>query len=44
MIQKVCGFARATGRLESGELVVIAAGVPIGEPGLTNLIQVAKIP
>ena len=44
MIQKVCGFARATGRLESGELVVIAAGVPIGEPGLTNLIQVARIP
>ncbi|MEW6443486.1 MAG: pyruvate kinase [bacterium] len=43
MIQKACEFARATGAVSTGDLVVIAAGVPVGKPGLTNLIKVARL-
>ncbi|WP_127533263.1 pyruvate kinase [Paenibacillus kobensis] len=34
---------RATGRLETGDTVVITAGVPIGKSGATNLIKIAQI-
>lgn len=44
MVRRVCEFARSEGGLQSGDLVVIVAGVPAGEPGSTNLLQVARIP
>jgi len=34
---------RATEHLESGDTVVITAGVPIGKSGATNLIKIAQI-
>ncbi len=44
MVRRVCEFARSEGGLHSGDLVVIAAGVPVGEPGSTNLLQVVRLP
>ncbi len=35
--------ARAAGHVRPGEIVVLAAGTPVGTPGHTNLIKVQKV-
>jgi pyruvate kinase len=31
--------ALATGRVHRGDTVVVTAGIPVGRPGMTNLIK-----
>jgi pyruvate kinase len=40
LIDGALGAALATGRLPRGRPVVVTAGVPVGRPGMTNLIKV----
>jgi pyruvate kinase len=40
LIDSALGAALAAGRLPRGRPVVITAGVPVGRPGMTNLIRV----
>jgi pyruvate kinase len=43
MICTVVEAARAQGRVQDGDLVVITAGVPVGGMGLTNMLKVHKV-
>jgi len=43
MVERACGIARAWGFAAPGERVIIAAGVPLGTPGATNMLRVAFI-
>ena len=43
LIDGVLGAALASGRVQRGDTVVIAAGVPVGRPGMTNLIKVQTL-
>ena len=43
MIRTVVEAARATGRVQDGDLVVITAGVPVGGMGLTNMLKVHRV-
>jgi len=43
MIRTVIEGARATGRVQDGDLVVITAGVPVGGMGLTNMLKVHRV-
>ncbi|MDQ0208100.1 pyruvate kinase [Alkalicoccobacillus murimartini] len=40
MLESTVETARASGLINQGDLVVISAGVPVGEPGTTNLLKV----
>ncbi|MEK4565887.1 pyruvate kinase [Alkalihalobacillus sp. FSL R5-0424] len=40
MLESTVERARKSGRINQGDLVVISAGVPVGEPGTTNLLKV----
>ena len=40
LIEGALGAALATARVQPGDTVVITAGVPLGRPGMTNLIKV----
>ncbi len=43
-VEKATRVARAEGFAESGDQVVVIAGVPFGAPGTTNALRVAQIP
>ncbi|HLY57680.1 MAG TPA: pyruvate kinase [Stellaceae bacterium] len=43
MVQKACRIAHAEGFAESGERIVITAGVPFGTPGATNILRIAWV-
>jgi pyruvate kinase len=43
LIQKCIQLARANGLVQTGETVIIAAGLPPGAPSSTNLIKVEVI-
>ncbi len=43
MIDKAVTKAKELGYVESGDLVIITAGVPLGVPGTTNLIKVHEV-
>jgi pyruvate kinase len=43
MIRTVVEAARAQGRVQDGDLVVITAGVPVGGMGLTNMLKVHRV-
>ncbi|RIA56701.1 pyruvate kinase [Dichotomicrobium thermohalophilum] len=43
MVERACGIAREWGFAEPGQRVIIAAGVPLGTPGATNMLRVAFI-
>ena len=43
LIEGALGAALAAGRLPRGRPVVITAGVPVGRPGMTNLIKVETL-
>jgi pyruvate kinase len=44
MTRNACRAALEEGFARSGETLVIAAGVPFGRPGTTNLLHVAQVP
>jgi pyruvate kinase len=43
MIALACEAARSSEFAKPGESVVIAAGLPFGESGTTNLLHIAKV-
>jgi pyruvate kinase len=43
MVEKACRLAQADGIAESGQRLVITAGVPFGTPGNTNVLRVAWV-
>jgi pyruvate kinase len=44
MVRLSLETARESGAVKKGDLVVITAGVPVGVPGNTNLIQLRQAP
>lgn len=40
MLSSAVSEAKTAGRIKQGDLVVITAGVPVGQPGTTNLMKV----
>jgi pyruvate kinase len=44
MVRLSLKAARKSGAVKKGDLVVITAGVPVGVPGNTNLIQLRRVP
>lgn len=43
LIDGALGAALAAGRVQHGQTVVVTAGVPVGRPGMTNLIKVETL-
>jgi pyruvate kinase len=43
MVAAACKTALAEGFAEKGNLIVIAAGMPFGKPGSTNLLRIAEV-
>jgi pyruvate kinase len=44
MVAAACRIALAEGFADAGDQVAIAAGIPFGESGSTNLLRVAEVP
>ncbi|MBT6274140.1 MAG: hypothetical protein HOI95_08410, partial [Chromatiales bacterium] len=44
MVDRACQIVVNEGLGEPGDRIVIAAGVPFGTAGTTNLLRVARIP
>ncbi|SEB22146.1 pyruvate kinase [Variovorax sp. YR216] len=42
MVETACAVARNEGYAEPGDIVVIAAGMPFGKAGTTNLLHIAR--
>ena len=42
MVKKGCALARNEGYAKRGDVVVIAAGMPFGTAGTTNLLHIAR--
>ncbi len=43
MFKQAASAARKYGRVEKGDLVVVTAGLPVGQAGSTNMLKVEKI-
>ena len=43
MVETACALAREEGYAAAGELIVIAAGMPFGTAGTTNLLHIAQV-
>jgi pyruvate kinase len=43
MVERACRIARTEGFAESGQRIIITAGVPLGTPGATNMLRVAYV-
>ncbi|MGV7243765.1 pyruvate kinase [Caballeronia sp. M23-90] len=43
MVSAACGIAARQGFATSGDQIAIAAGMPFGEPGTTNLLRIARV-
>ena len=43
MVNRACRVAREQEMVEEGDKVLITAGVPLGTPGTTNMLRVAKV-
>ena len=44
LVEHACETARAEGLAGPGELIAIAAGMPFGVPGSTNLLRLERLP
>lgn len=44
MVNTACEIARDEGFAQSGQRVMVCAGVPFGTPGTTNMIRIAYVP
>jgi pyruvate kinase len=43
MVARACAIAFGEGFAESGQRVIIVAGVPLGTPGATNMVRIAYV-
>lgn len=43
MVSRACRIAHAEGFAQTGQRIIITAGVPLGTPGATNMLRVAYI-
>lgn len=43
MIDTACEFASSQGFAEVGQRIIITVGVPLGEPGATNMLRIAEV-
>lgn len=43
MFESATRNAKLTGLIDTGDIIVLSAGVPIGQAGATNLIKVAQV-
>ena len=43
MFESATRNAKLTGLIETGDTIVLSAGVPIGQAGATNLIKVTQV-
>jgi pyruvate kinase len=43
MVERACRIARDEGFGDSGDRIIITAGVPLRTPGATNMIRVAYL-
>jgi pyruvate kinase len=43
MLERVQGVAKEQVGLESGDRIMISAGVPFGRPGTTNMLKIETI-
>lgn len=43
MIDTACDFASSQGFAEEGQRIIITVGVPLGEPGATNMLRIAQV-
>ncbi|GGY16044.1 pyruvate kinase [Massilia dura] len=44
MSDQACAMARREEAAQSGDTIVISAGMPFGTPGTTNLLRIAQVP
>lgn len=44
MYKKAVEICRELGMVKGGDIIIIAAGIPLGQSGLTNMIKVEEIP
>ncbi|RXF73284.1 pyruvate kinase [Hansschlegelia zhihuaiae] len=43
MVDRACDFAKAEGFAEPGDRVIVSAGVPLRQPGATNMLRIAFV-
>ena len=43
MVDRACRVAYAEGFTQPGRRVIIVAGVPLGTPGATNMLRIARV-
>jgi pyruvate kinase len=43
MAERACAIASEQGFAQSGQTVVVTAGMPFGTPGSTNLLRIAQV-
>ena len=43
MVDRACDFAKAEGFASPGDRVIVSAGVPLRQPGATNMLRIAYI-
>jgi pyruvate kinase len=43
MVTRATGIARDEGFANSGQRIIITAGLPLGTPGATNMIRIAYV-
>jgi pyruvate kinase len=43
MVERACRLAWKDGFSQVGQRVIIAAGVPLGTPGATNMLRIAFV-
>jgi pyruvate kinase len=43
MVEHACATAVAEGLVDPGDLIAVAAGMPFGVPGSTNLLRIERL-
>lgn len=43
MVDRACDFARSEGFAQPGDRIIVSAGVPLRQPGATNMLRIAYI-
>jgi pyruvate kinase len=43
MVDRACRTAFAEGFVRAGDRIIIVAGLPLGMPGATNMVQIAYV-
>jgi pyruvate kinase len=43
MVDRACHTAASEGFVETGQRLIIVAGLPLGTPGATNMVRIAYV-